>query len=188
MLAFDRARLMEYLMRFSPPVLALGLVFATASSMGQGQRPDDQINPRSVALLKAGEAARMAGNLTGARDLIETALAVDPRNRPAYVGLARVTQAQGLPGKAIRLYREALALEPNDLAALTGQGEAMVQKGAVERAKANLARIRTLCKTNCPPATTLAAAIAKGPPPAVLTAQATTVVPPKGKEATTTKP
>ena len=176
-------------MRFSGPAIALAAVMAVASSMGSGQKPDDQINPRSIALMQAGETARRAGDLSGAADLIETALAVDPRNRAAFVALGRVAQAQQLPGKAIRLYREALVLEPNDVAALAGQGEAMVQKGAVERAKVNLTRIRTLCKAApCAPATTLAAAIAKGPPPAVVTAQATTVVPPKGQEATTVEP
>ena len=48
--------------------------------------------------------------------------------------------------------------------------------------KANLARIRTMCKGVCPPADTLAAAIAKGPPVAVRTAQASDKVPPKGQE------
>ncbi|HEX8445841.1 MAG TPA: hypothetical protein VF649_04430 [Sphingomonas sp.] len=176
-------------MRFSGPAIALSLALAVASSMGSTQKPDDQINPRSIALMQAGVAAQRAGNLPGASDLIETALAVDPRNRAAYLALARVAQAQALPGKAIRLYREALTLEPNDINALSGQGEAMVQKGAVERAKVNLTRIRTICKTAaCAPATTLAAAIAKGPPPAVLTAQASPVVPPKGKETTAVKP
>jgi hypothetical protein len=99
-----------------------------------------------------------------------------------------VARKQLLPGKAIRLYFEALAIEPNDPVALAGQGEAMVEKGAVERAKLNLAKIRVLCKTGCEPATLLAAAIAKGPPDSVVTAQATTVVPPKGEEAKTIKP
>ena len=175
-------------MRFSGPAIALALVLAVASSGGSSQKPDDQINPRSIALMQAGEAARRAGDLNGASDLIETALAVDPRNRAAYVALAHVAQAQALPGKAIRLYREALTLEPNDAVALAGQGEAMVQKGAVERARANLARIKTLCKAECAPAVTLAAAIQKGPPPVVVTAQAATVVPPKGSEAQTTRP
>ena len=176
-------------MRFSAPAIALAITLGVASSMGAGQKPDDQINPRSIALARAGDAARQAGRLTEAGDLIETALAVDPRNRAAYVALARVAQAQALPGKAIRLYREALVLEPNDIAALGGQGEAMVQKGAVERAKVNLTRIRTLCTAGaCAPATALAAAIAKGPPAAVVTAQAATVVPPKGAEGSTVKP
>lgn len=179
---------LEYLMRFSPLAIALSLTLATVSSVGHGQRPDDQINPRSIALLQQGEAARKAGNLAAATDTLETALAIDPRNRAAYVALGKVAQAQSLPGKAIRMYREALALEPNDLAALGGQGEAMVQKGAVERAKANLAKIRTLCKADCTQATQLAAVIAKGPPAAVVTAQATGTVPAKGQETTTTKP
>lgn len=175
-------------MRFSPFAIVLSLTLAVVSSAGQGQKPDDQINPRSLALLQQGEAARRAGNFPAANDALETALAVDPRNRAAFIALAAVARQQDLPGKAIRFYREALTLEPNDTAALAGQGEAMVQKGAVERARVNLARIKTLCKVECSPATTLAAAIQKGPPPAVVTAQATTVVPPKGKEAPTTKP
>ena len=175
-------------MRLSPIAIALSLTLAVTASMADGQKPDDQINPRSIALVQQGEGQLRAGDLTGATDTLETALAVDPRNRQAFIALAKVAQAQQLPGKAIRLYFEALALEPNDLAALSGQGEAMVQKGAVERAKANLARIKELCKGQCAPATELAANIAKGPPPVVVTAQAATKVPPKGQEETTTKP
>lgn len=175
-------------MRFSPIAISLSLMLATVSSSGFSQKPDSQIDPRSLALVAQADAARKSGNLTSANDLYETALAVDPRNRSAFIGLAEVARKQALPGKAIRLYFEALAIEPNDPAALAGQGEAMVEKGAVERAKLNLERIRGLCKVTCVPATTLAAVIAKGPPPAVVTAQATTVVPPKGGETKTTKP
>ena len=124
-----------------------------------------------LVLVRLGELdAKAAGNLEGANDALESALAVDPRNREAFVVLAEIARGRGLPGKAIRLYREALALEPNDVAALRGQGEAMVAKGAVEKARANLERIRTICKTACADANLLAAAIAKGPP--VTTAQA----------------
>src|SRR3546814_4826686 len=91
--------------------------------------------------------------------------------RRAYILLGKVAQAQELPGKAIGLYGQALALEPNDLAALEAQGGAMVQRGAVKRAEANLERIRTLCKRACAEAQGLTAVIAKGPPPAVVTAQ-----------------
>jgi Tfp pilus assembly protein PilF len=175
-------------MRFSPAALALSLVLVTVSSSVAGQKPDDQIDPRSMALVAQGQAAYRAGNLTGAEDLLETALAVDPRNRGAYVALGAVATAQKLPGKAVRFYREALAIEPNDTSALAGEGIALVDKGAVDIAKSNLGRIHALCKGECPPAVTLAAAIAKGPPPAVVTAQANTKVPPKGQEAATSKP
>ncbi|WP_174274399.1 tetratricopeptide repeat protein [Sphingomonas bacterium] len=175
-------------MRFSAPALALSLALATWSSSGQGQRPDSQIDARSMAMLGEAQAAYRAGNFAGAEDLLETALAVDPRNRGAYVAMGQVATAQALPGKAIRFYRAALTLEPNDLAALSGEGIAMVQKGAVDPARANLQRIRTLCKGDCPPAMTLAATIAKGPPAPVVAAQNANVVPPKGKEAATVKP
>jgi hypothetical protein len=110
---------------------------------------------------------------------LETALVVDPRNREAFKQLAEIARVQQLPGKSIRFYREALTIEPNDVAALRGQGEAMVQKGALGRARENLAKIRTLCgkEAECAAATTLAAAIAKGPP-VTATAQQTVVPPP----------
>ncbi|HEX8443714.1 MAG TPA: hypothetical protein VF631_08710 [Allosphingosinicella sp.] len=164
-------------MRLTPIALSVALAAATMASAGHGQRPDDQIDPKSQSLLQQGQAQTASGQYSQAIDTLETALVVDPRNRAAYVALARVAQAQKLPGKATRLYGEALKLEPNDVGALAGQGEALVQRGAVERAKRNLERIKTLCKDPCPQATTLAGVIAKGPPPEVLTARAPTVAP-----------
>lgn len=170
-------------MRFSPAAVALAAALATLSSSVESQKPDDQIDPRSVALVARADGLRSAGQLSQAQDLLETALAIDPKNRAAYVAMGRVATAQALTGKAVRFYREALAIDPTDTAALSGEGVALVDKGAVEQAKANLTKIRTLCKAECQPAATLAAAIAKGPPPTVVTAQNATTVPPKGKEA-----
>lgn len=164
-------------MRYSPIAVSLALAFACVSSGVMAQKPDSQINPRSLALTRAGEAALNARDFQRAIDSLESALAVDPRNRQAFVLLGKVAQAEGLPGKAIGLYGQALGLEPNDLAALEAQGEAMVQRGAVKRAEANLQRIKTLCKAGCPQVQQLAAVIAKGPPPAVVTAQSSSVVP-----------
>ena len=164
-------------MRLTPITLAVAFALATMASAGHGQRPDDQIDARSTALLQQGQALTSAGKLNEATDALETALAVDPRNRAAYVALARVAQGQKLPGKAIRLYAEALKLEPNDVNALAGQGEALVERGAVERAKRNLEKLKTACKGACPQATTLAAVIAKGPPPEVRSAHAATTAP-----------
>jgi tetratricopeptide (TPR) repeat protein len=163
---------METLMRLTPIALSAAIALATMASAGHGQKPDDQIDPRSVELTDQARTLQTGGRYQEAVDLLESALAVDPRNRQAYVGLARVAQSQKLPGKAIRFYNEALKLEPNDVNALTGQGEAYVQRGAVERAKKNLERVKSLCANPCPQANTLAAVIAKGPPPEVMTAQA----------------
>jgi Tfp pilus assembly protein PilF len=154
----------ETFMRVTSVAIAAALTLVCVSTSLSGQRPDDQIDARSLQLLGEGRTAKAAGDLDGATDLLETSVAVDPRNRQAFIVLAEVAEARGLPGKAIRLYREALTLEPNDVAALRGQGEALVAKGAVAVAKDNLAKIRTLCKTGCTEANLLAAVIAKGPP------------------------
>lgn len=163
-------------MRLSPPALALSLALLSVSSVSHSQRPDADIAPQSAALTAQARALLAAGKPGEATDLLETALAVDPKNRPAFLALAEAAEKQGLPGKAIRYYREALTIEPNDIEALGGQGRAMVQKGAVARAKENLARIKQLCIAACPEQDKLAAVIAKGPPVKELSAQ---VVQPK---------
>src|SRR3546814_14689252 len=99
------------------------------------QRADNDIFSTSIALQKDGEAAQAKGDLNGDIDLYESALAADPRNRSAIIALAQVARAQGLPGQALGLYREALLLAPNALVALTGQGEALAAQGALELAR-----------------------------------------------------
>jgi tetratricopeptide (TPR) repeat protein len=165
---------METLMRLMPIALTLAIAATTMASAGFSQRADDQIDPRSAAMVEQARALTTAGRYNEAIDLLETALVVDPGNRGAYVALGRVAQAQRLPGKAIRLYGDALRLEPNDVAALSGQGEAFVQRGAVDRARGNLDRVRQLCTAPCAPADQLAAAITRGPPAAVVQAQTPT--------------
>ena len=159
-------------MRISPPALALSLALLAVSSVGHGQKPDSKLAPRSVALTAEGKALLAAGRYDEASDLLESALAVDPRNRGAFIALANVAEKQGLPGKAIRLYREALLLEPNDVVALAGQGEAMAAKGALTKARENLARVKQLCVADCPEEAKLAAAIEKGAAAPVMSAQA----------------
>jgi Tfp pilus assembly protein PilF len=155
---------METMMRLTPIAFAAAIALATFASAGQGQRPDDQIDPRSAALVQQAAPHIAAGRHNEAIDLLESALAVDPRNRGALIALARVAQAQRLPGKAIRYYAAALVIQPNDVAALAGQGEAYVQRGALDRARQNLARVRTLCGASCGQADALAASIQRGPP------------------------
>lgn len=159
-------------MRFSPPAIALSLALLTVASVSHSQRPDAQVEPRSVALTAEGVALAGAQKYDDAINAFESALAVDPRNRTAFVQLAHVAQKQGLPGKAIRFYREALLIEPNDVTALAGQGDALVQKGAVAKARENLARIKQLCVATCAEQDKLAAAIARGPAVPVIAAQA----------------
>ena len=150
-------------MRISVRLLALGAAATLLASPVVGQRPDNQILPRSIELQQQANAQAAAGKLSEAADLLETALAVDPRNRSAFVDLARIAKQQKLFGKAIRLANEALQLEPNDLDALAIQGEAMVELGAIPRARQNLAKLQQLCSNNCRQVVALSAAISRGP-------------------------
>jgi tetratricopeptide (TPR) repeat protein len=149
-------------MRSKSHALLIGLATLALAAPVAGQKSDDQINPKSVELQKQGEALYSAGQFSQATDALETALAVDPRNRTAFVLLARVAEKQKLYGKVIRLTNKALLLDPNDAAAVAVQGEAMVELGATARAQANLQKLKTLCPKGCAPLTELSAVVARG--------------------------
>lgn len=140
---------------------AAGLSFAAPAV---SQRADDQIQPKSVELQRHAREAIAAGKLEQAEDLLETALAVDPRNRSAFVDIARVAEKQHLFGKAIRMTSKALLMEPNDPDAIAVQGEAMVEMGATARAQANLQKLQAICGAKgCPQVAQLSGAISRGP-------------------------
>ena len=151
-------------MSFLPRFLLAGIAATALAAPVASQRADDQILPRSVELQRQARDLIAAGKLEGAEDLLETALAVDPRNRGAYVDIARVAEKQHLFGKAILMTNKALLLEPNDADAIAVQGEAMVEMGATARAQANLQKLQMICGAKaCPQIAQLSTAISRGP-------------------------
>lgn len=177
--AFD---VLEKMMRLSPFVLMLGLTASTVAVPVIGQktevavRADDAINAQSAALMQKGEVALAVGKFAEADDALEAALVADPKNRKAFIALARVAAKQQLYGQAIRYTNRALILEPTDREALKVQGEAMVEAGATARAKDTLARLQKLCTSGCPEAAALSAAIQRGPSMAAATKPAADTV------------
>lgn len=161
----------ELLMRYTPAALALALVAAVTSSVGY-TAPSRPLDPRAAVLLEQGNAELAAGRLDSAIDAFEAALVVQPASVPVLLQLADATRRQGMQGKALRYYREALATEPQNLLAISGEGAALVEKGAVEKARRNLTRLQGLCGSDCEATRLLAAAIAKGPAIKVVTAEA----------------
>jgi Tfp pilus assembly protein PilF len=154
---------MESLMQSFARVMLIGAAGLVLAAPAFSQRADDQIMPKSIELQKQAREAIAAGKFEQAEDLLETSLAVDPRNRGAFVDIARVAEKQHLFGKAIRMTNKALSLEPNDLDAIAVQGEAMVEMGATARAQANLQKLQTICKGGCPQVAQLSGAISRGP-------------------------
>jgi Tfp pilus assembly protein PilF len=151
-------------MKSLPRLLLVALSGIALGTPVAGQRADDQILPKSVELQRQARESITAGKLEQAEDLLETALAIDPRNRGAFVDIARVAEKQHLFGKAIRMTNKALLMEPNDPDALAVQGVAMVDAGAAARAQANLQKLQAICGAkSCPQVAQLMAAISRGP-------------------------
>lgn len=142
--------LWETIMHITPPTVALACLFAVVSSVGITKRPDNQIDPLSLAWQEKGDNARALGNLDVASEAYESALAADPRNRAVFVSLGDIARSQDLQGKAVGFYNAALRLEPTDMAALGGTVRALADRGAIANARENLSRMQTLCRGSCP--------------------------------------
>ena len=160
----------ENVMRFAPPAAALALMLALTASASMGQASLRQPDPRALAMAAEGRAQLAAGDTQGAIDAFEAALVIDPSINAIYLDLAAAARSDGLPGKAVHFYREAQARDPENLAAIAGEGEALVEKGALTAARENLAELETRCGADCAETRQLAASIAAGPP--VMTAEA----------------
>jgi len=151
-------------MQSFPRLVLVGLAEIALAAPVAGQRSDDQISSKSIALMHQGQALMAAGKLEDAENALETALAVDPRNRWAYTDIARVAEKQHLFGKAVRMTDKALLIEPNDPDAIAVQGEAMVEMGATARAQENLQKLQQICGAkSCPQVAQLSTAISRGP-------------------------
>jgi len=167
---------LEFLMRYTPAALALSLLAAVTASVSYSA-PPEALGPRAAELVSRGALELANGRTETAIDAFETALAVQPGAPTIYIHLAEAARRQGMQGKALHYYREALEHDPQNLAAISGEGAALVEKGAVEKARRNLSRLQGLCGEACEATRELAAAIARGPAPRIVTAEAVTPQP-----------
>jgi len=149
-------------MRFAPVAAALSLFLATTASVTSAG--DKVASPQAAALIEQGQAALASGDTQGAIDAFEAAFAVDPAYTPIFLELAEAARQDGLQGKAIAYYREALNRDPDNYAAISGEGEALVERGAVDKAQRNLSRLESLCGSTCPETMALQQRITAGPP------------------------
>ena len=147
--------------RMGPAFGALFLVFALSNSVASLSKPPP--DPRAVMMVQEGQLALSRGDTSGAIDAFEAALALDPGFDEAFVALADATRAQGLTGKSIDYYRRVLDSNPRHFGALAGEGQALAQRGALAKARRNLAVLQSLCGANCPETIDLRMAINAGP-------------------------
>ena len=151
-------------MRLSPIVLALGLAASSLAVAGCRAAPDDQIAPRSVALLKQGEAALAAGQADRGRRRARNRAgrrSAQPRRLRRH---GRVAIKQQLFGQAIRLTNKALALEPNRSRRAGACRARRWSSAARSRGrKENLAQAAEAVRQRCPQAAKLARGHRRGP-------------------------
>lgn len=148
-------------MRYAPAAAALSLALAVSASVSYGAPRSP--TPAAAALLADGEVALQSGDTNGAIDAFESALALDPGYTPTLLRLAEAARANGLQGKAIRYYREALSREPDNVDALAGEGSALAEKGALAKAREKLTLVQKECGSpTCAPAQRLSTAITRG--------------------------
>ncbi len=156
-------------MRYYSAALALSLLAGVSASVGHSA-PSRPVDSRVAALLAQGRGELDAGRIDAAIDVYEAALTIQPGEVAVLLELAAATRRQGMQGKALHYYRLALANEPQNMTAISGEGIALVEKGAVDRARRNLVRLRGLCGENCEATRSLSAALAKGPAPHMVSA------------------
>ncbi len=157
-------------MRYYPAAIALSLVFGLTASVSNSA-PPQVMSPRAGALQAQGRAALTKGDADKATDSFEAALAIQPGNRALLLDLAEASRRQAMQGKALHYYRVVLAEDPDNVMALAGEGAALAEKGALEKARRNLARIQGMCGANCAEVRLLSLAIARGPAPKVVSAE-----------------
>jgi Flp pilus assembly protein TadD len=158
-------------MRYYPAAFALSLLAGVTASVGNSATTVP-LDPRASALVSQGRVELNAGRIDTAIDAFEAALTVQPGNTAVLLELAAATRRQGMQGKALSYYRDVLTIDPQNTMAISGEGAALVEKGAVEKARRNLTRLQGLCGESCEATRQLAAAIAKGPTARVVTADA----------------
>lgn len=153
-------KIWEMLMRYTPAAAVLALFLTTVSSTSVSAPAAQPIAPLSRDMQAEGERLAAAGSTEEAIGYFESALAADPRNADAYVGLGRAARVQQLPGKAIGFFREASTLDPQNRAALLGEGLALSDRGATARARSLLTRLQALCgSSGCAEASELGTAL-----------------------------
>ena len=150
--------------RFLPTLLAsVAIILSVSSASFRTPAPEHRVSDLSLSMQHEAERLRSTGALNAAISYYETALVADPRNADALIGLGDIAREQNLPGKAIGLFRAALAMRPDDRQALAGQGRAYVARGATAQAQRNLTALETLCgASGCLEASQLAAVISHG--------------------------
>jgi tetratricopeptide (TPR) repeat protein len=144
--------------------MRLPIALITLALASQPLFAADTTAPETAALpsIEAAKTALDAGDFPTAQRLLAQ-LAVDqPKNADVWNLLGYTNRNMKLHGPALDAYEMALNLDPKHLGALEYQGELFVTLKRMDDAKANLAKLKDLCK-DCEEMQDLQAAIDAAP-------------------------
>jgi tetratricopeptide (TPR) repeat protein len=112
-------------------------------------------------LIKQGRALALAGYYENALDALMAVRDKDDATALTYIGYAK--RKMGDVDEGIAYYHQALAIDPDNLDTHEYLGEGYVAAGRTDLAEMQLARLETLCGSDCTQYAGLAAAIAGEP-------------------------
>ena len=138
-------------------VLALLTALTSGPALAAGTE-DGSADEGDAVTYEAAEAEILKGAFDKALPILTALTMAEPDNADAWNLLGFSSRKLGDMDGAAAAYSKALALNPDHLGALEYQGEMFLQTNQPDLAKANLARLQTLCGT-CEEAEDLAQAI-----------------------------
>ena len=128
---------------------ALALSLSAAPSFSFDTGDDDTNVAATVPTLAEARADIDAKAWTDAIAKLTQIVAADPQSADGYNLLGYALRNAGNNTRAMQAYDKALELNPNHTGALEYQGVLFVKLGDLDKAKANLAKIETICGTGC---------------------------------------
>ncbi len=139
-------------------ILAILSALGGSSAYAAGTS-DESSATDSAADYQTAEAAILAGNFAEAVPILAAITSAEPENADAWNLLGFASRKSGDLAAAGVAYGKALDINPEHLGALEYQGEMYLQLMQPELAKANLAKLQSLCG-DCEEAEDLAQALA----------------------------
>jgi Flp pilus assembly protein TadD len=138
--------------------LAFALAMSPAIAVDTGG-DDTSVSAPAVPTLKEARADIAAKNWTAAIKKLSLIVEANPGSADAYNLLGYSFRNAGNNNRAMQAYNRALKLDPKHKGALEYQGILFVKLGDLDKAKANLAKLETICGTGCEEYEDLAEAI-----------------------------
>lgn len=134
-------------MRLLMTALLTALLINPAFSAG-GDDSDSGYQSDNWRIEKAGKYIKKERYSKAVKEL-RKALKKDDQNADAWNLLGFASRKMGDLDTSASAYTNALALDPNHKGALEYQGELFITQGNIAKAKDNLAKLATLCPSNC---------------------------------------